>query len=171
MRSAILVATAALLGGCNYQPLDAYRDVRDKVEAATGLPLLGRGSCFRAIDDDKFGAGKSLTEICYKLTPQRRWHGLWRNDFEGSRFCAAPASSCSRDTPGDRTWLQYSFGLTDTKPREWKVPPGGLYEVEFVGRRTAIKGRYGHMGGSDYAMIVDRLISIREIEAPPKQEE
>lgn len=171
MRSAILVAAAALLGSCNYEPLDAYRDVQDRIEAAVGIPLLGRGPCFRAMDDDKFESTKSITEICYKLTQQGRWRGLWRNDFEGSRFCAAPATRCSHDTPGERVWLQYSFGVTDTRPRKWKVPPGGLYEVLFIGRRTAVKGHYGHMGASDHELIVDRMLSVRELEPPPNQEE
>ena len=122
--------------------------------------------------DDKFETQKSVYEICYKLAHPERWRGLWRNDFEGSRFCAAPSKKqCSFDTPGESVWFDYSFGLTETKPRQWKIPLGGLYEVDLIGRRTAVKGRYGHMGGSDHALIVDRMVSIRQVEAPPKQEE
>jgi len=45
-------------------------------------------------------------------------------------------------------------------------PDGALYAVEFVGRRTAVPGHYGHMGASDYELIVDRFISLNQI-APP----
>jgi hypothetical protein len=121
--------------------------------------------------DETFKPLTSTYEICYKLTEPQRWQGLWRDDFEGSRFCPAPASRCPYHTPRDKIWLEYSFGVTDTEPRERKVPPGGLYEVNLIGRRTAVKGNYGHMGGSDHALIVDRMISIRQIEAPPKQVE
>ena len=163
MRLVILVAGATLLSGCSYEPLAAYADVRDQVQAATGIPLFGRGPCFRAMHDDKFESKKSLTEICFALTPPQRWHGLWRNDFEGSRFCVAPAASCANDTPGDWVWLGYSFGLQPG------VAPGGLYEVDFIGRKTTVRGHYGHMGGSDYEMIADRMFSMRQIEAPPPE--
>jgi hypothetical protein len=162
-----LFVIALLLSGCSYQSADAYRDIRDQVEATTGLPLLGVGPCAQAMRDEKFEPRKNVYEICYRLTDPERWRGLWRNDFEGSRFCAAPGKRCSHDRPGERIWLEYSFGLTDTKPRQWKIQPGGLYEVDFIGRRTAVKGKYGHMGGSDHLLLVDRMISIREVEAPP----
>jgi hypothetical protein len=46
--------------------------------------------------------------------------------------------------------------------------PGGLYAVEFIGRRTARGSAYAGYG---YAqdIIVDRLISMKEIDAPPKE--
>ena len=123
----------------------------------------------RALRDDKFERGKSITEICYRMTPPERWRGLWRNEFEGSRFCPAPARECSHDTTGERILLEYSFGVTDTRPRKSKVPFGGLYDVDFVGRRTAVKGHYSSL--YDHDLIVDRMISVKEVEPPPKQEE
>lgn len=45
--------------------------------------------------------------------------------------------------------------------------PGGLYAVEFIGRRTA----HGYIYGDHplaQEVVVDRVISIKEIEAPPK---
>jgi hypothetical protein len=168
MRSLVLFA-AALVSGCNYEPVSAYRDYRDRVEALTGLPLFGSGPCFRAMHDPRIEAKKSMTEICYRLTAPQRWRGLWRDEFEGSRFCPAPAKQCSFATGGEKIWLGYSFGLTDTRPRTWKVPPGGLYDVDFIGRRTAVKGHYG-TGVFNYEIVVDRMISARELEPPPKQE-
>lgn len=44
-----------------------------------------------------------------------------------------------------------------------------MYEVEFIGRRTLYPGMQGHMGMSKHELIVDRLISMKEIEAPPPQ--
>ena len=43
--------------------------------------------------------------------------------------------------------------------------PGGLYAVDFVGRRTAQGTPYV---GAEADIIVDRLISIRQVESPPK---
>jgi len=170
VRLAVLLV-AALLQGCNYQQAGTYRDVRDQVQAVIIVPLLGWGPCARAMRDENFQPNKSLAEICYKLTPPRRRHGLWRNNFEGSQFCEAPATRCPDASAGELSWLRYSFGVTDTRPRKLKVPYGGLYEVDFIGRRTAVKGRYGHLGGADHYLIVDRMIWMREVEPPPKQEE
>jgi len=39
--------------------------------------------------------------------------------------------------------------------------------MDFMGRRTMYKGPYGHMGGSDQELVVDRVISMKEVEAPP----
>lgn len=46
---------------------------------------------------------------------------------------------------------------------------GGLYAVEFEGRLTAYRGTYGHFGMYDHEVIVDRLISIRQVEPPPPE--
>jgi hypothetical protein len=49
-----------------------------------------------------------------------------------------------------------------------KSPDQTLYAVEFIGRRTAVKGRYGHMGVFDHELIVDRMISMRQVEPATK---
>jgi hypothetical protein len=93
------------------------------------------------------------------MQPQQRWRGLWRNDFEGSRFCPGPATQCQMDTPGDIIWL-------DAERATRNEPDGALYAVELLGRRTAVKGEYGHMGGSDHDLIVDRFISMKKVRRP-----
>ena len=102
--------------------------------------------------------------------PQTRMHGMWRNDFEGSQFCPAPARTCSYVWTGERTqpqiWLSFNGPMP---PRFRDAKLGGLYEIEFLGRKTMFKGEYGHVGMSDHEIVVDRLISIREIEPPPKE--
>ncbi|WP_150125363.1 hypothetical protein [Sphingomonas sp. LM7] len=42
-------------------------------------------------------------------------------------------------------------------------PRSRIVLLDFIGRRTAYQGRYGHMGLADSEVIVDRLISAREI--------
>lgn len=100
---------------------------------------------------------------CFQMTPPRRQRGLWRAEFEGSRFCPAPAQSCVYETPGNEIWLTIGEHLPERRI-EYR---GQLYEIEFVGRQTAVAGAHGHLGGSDHEVIVDELISIREIEPPP----
>lgn len=99
------------------------------------------------------------------MTPPQRWRGLWWDNFEGSVFCSSPAEECG-DNPGNNTWLSYSEKLrhAGAKPAEGA---GGLYQVEFIGRKTLTRGHYGHMGYFDYEIIVDRMISARQLEPPP----
>jgi hypothetical protein len=102
-------------------------------------------------------------EDCSQRLPPRRWHGLWRNDFEGSLFCPAPAQECTNGGRplSERIWLEL-------EPRPAIVRDGALYAVEFIGRRTARGSPYA---GSGYPqdIIVDRMISMKELQPPPKQ--
>ena len=107
---------------------------------------------------------------CLKYDGPRRMKGLWRNDFEGSQFCPAPAKTCGYVMSDKRTnpviWLDFSVSL----PADHKGNGlGGLYAIDFIGRRSAYPGYYGHMGVFDEEVIVDRMISMKEIEPPPKK--
>ena len=105
---------------------------------------------------------------CSACDRSERMQGLWRNDFEGSQFCPAPAKTCGyvpKDERGSPTiWLDFAKTLP-VKYRRQNF--GGLYSIEFIGRRNSFGGSYGHMGMFDEEIIVDRLISIKEIEPPP----
>jgi hypothetical protein len=148
-----------MLSGCTDYgpPAAAYRRWQDRLVVAAGLRSLVWPCSVK--ENTKFGIeyGSVPLDQCYKMDSPRRWRGVWRNEFEGSRFCPAPAMKCSYYSVGDRIWLDAS-----------KSPDQTLYTVDFIGRRTAVKGRYGHMGGSDYEVIVDRVISIRQMEPPTK---
>jgi len=91
---------------------------------------------------------------------------LWRNNFEGSQFCEPPETQCdaAKLDPRRFIWLELD------PPAGWEdTPPGGLYAVDFIGRRSLFRGFFGHFGMSRNEVIVDRLISIRQVEAPPKE--
>ena len=159
----LLFFAAAILGlvalspqhGFAEPPPEAYLDPVDQQIVRTRIGIPGRPvPCAREFIKKGIRTikGKS-TEECFKLLPPQRWVGLWRNDFEGSQFCPAPAATCSYNTPGDRIWL------TENPSRR---PDRKLYAIEFIGRRTMYKGAYGHMGASDHEMIMDKLISLKE---------
>lgn len=152
-------SAAAQAGFKDKLPLEAYIDPIDQQIARTGVGQPGRPSpC--AYEETQMGIKVVVgrpTELCVKMMPSQHWRGLWRNDFEGSRFCPEPATACDYQTPGERIWLSRTPGR----------PEGGLYWLEFVGRRTMYKGPYGHMGGSDQELLIDRVISMKELEAPP----
>jgi len=84
-------------------------------------------------------------------------------------FCPAPATSCSFVPSDKRTEPLIWFDFAGPLPNKFKIEQqGGLYVVDFIGRRTVDRGHYGHMGVFDGEVIVDRMISMKEIEAPPK---
>jgi hypothetical protein len=158
------MAAFATVAGCrDYgSPASAYQNWKDQIAVATGLRDLGLvWPCTVKEGDSKFGAvyGSIPLDQCYKMEPLRRWTGLWRDEFEGSRFCPAPATECRIDSPGDIIWLD-----ADRVTR--KEPDGALYAIDMLGRRTAVRGSYGHMGGSDHELIVDRFISIKRVGNP-----
>lgn len=141
-------------------PPETYIDPVDQQIAKSGEGIPGRPSpCMIETMEQGYPVGMSLpTDKCVRMLPAEEWHGLWFNDFEGSQFCAAPAVTCNYGSQQDRVWLT-------SGPMRGEL--GGLYEVRFVGRMTMFKGSYGHMGASDYEIIVDRPISIKLVQAPP----
>ena len=157
MRSVILMATVMLISGCAQS--DAKMSEAELDEMQQILP----GMTAECVDKARMGGIAALSSIetdkCFQMEPSRRWAGVWRNDFEGQRFCPAPATECSIESPGDEIWLRYSKGLrrAGVEPREGV---GGLYTIEFIGRRTLIEGAHGHHGAYDHEIIVDRLTSI-----------
>ena len=158
--SALVFATAAEAGLDDKLPPEAYVDPVDQQIARTGEGVPGRPfpCAHEQVEDGVKVIASTPTELCVKMLPQQRWTGLWRNDFEGSRFCPEPAKQCTFDSAGERIWLSQTPGR----------PTGGLYEIDFLGRKTMYKGPYGHMGGSDEEIVIDRVLSMNELEAPPR---
>lgn len=165
-----------MVAGCHRPPNawmapkpEAYLRLKDRFAAQ----MLDWGISWRfpCSDIDRESRPDLLwEEQCFRFGEPQRMQGLWRNDFEGSEFCPASAKRCPppTDSSGVRqsTWLQIKPHLNG-----WEnTPPGGLYAIDFIGRRSQHLAMYGHMGMSNSEVIVDQLISIREIEAPPKQE-
>jgi hypothetical protein len=119
-----------------------------------------KSSCLETIRWGGLGSFKDPEE-CFEKLPPAHWRGLWRNDPEISYFCPAPATKCPEGTERDR--ISIDFQSHRPNITSWN----GLYQVDFIGRRTARGGfRAGY--GARQDMIVDRLISMKEIEPPPK---
>lgn len=161
MRVAVVCIAAALLVACHHrQPKMSDALLAQLRAAEPGIT----DDCLEKMKWGGIGAAPQATDKCFKMLPAIRWRGLWRNDFEGSDFCPAPADECRWTTPRNAIWLS----LRKSSLYYSMEGRGGLYAVDFVGRRTAERGHYGHMGTSDYEVIVDRLISIRQVEPPPQ---
>ena len=120
-------------------------------------------SCLDKLRWAGFGAMPRTADQCYEMGPRQRYSGLWRREFENSRFCAAPASTCREDTSAASIWLEFSDGAGRKAPDH----SDGLYDIDFVGRQTAMKGRHGHLGMFDHEIVVERLTKIEKRKEPP----
>jgi len=96
--------------------------------------------------------------------------GIWQDEFEGSAFFegALTAESVKREIER-RSKLNYNTN----EWLDWLGPATGLpaakssnsrmIRIDFIGRRTAYPGRYGHFGMSRTLVLVDRVISAEVI--------
>jgi hypothetical protein len=153
-------AAAAQAGLKDKLPSEAYVDPVDQQIARTGIGVAGRPypCSYEEVEGGVEVVAFRPTELCVRMLPEQHWRGLWRNDFEGSRFCPEPAKTCGYDSPGEDIWLSGTPGQSR----------GGLYRIDFMGRRTMFKGPYGHLGMSDQELVIDRVLSMQEVEAPPR---
>ena len=148
------LGTAAHAGIADQLPPEAYIKLADQELARSGK---GIPCSYEEVVNGTKAIASIPTSSCVKMLPEQRFVGLWRAAFEGSRFCPAPSKTCDNETPGELIWLSNTPGR----------PHGGLYRVEFFGRRTMYKGPYGHFGAFDHEVDIDRLVSLKELEEPP----
>jgi hypothetical protein len=138
-------------GGCEKQKPVVSEQAMERIQQAD--PGMTK-ECLRKI---RYGEEiSSRVDDCFEMTPEQHWRGLWRDDFEGSIFCPAPAQRCNDADPAKEIWLSFA----DDKSPDGRQPDSQLYEIEFLGRRTLKPGTYGHMGIFKYEMIADRVISL-----------
>ena len=104
-------------------PANAYKNFSDRFIAHTGIPLPGHPyPCTYVKKDKQFGEYLQSvpTDQCVKMSPSVRMQGLWRNEFEGSQFCPAPAKECSfalEDGGNERRiWLVSPYASSRGKP-------------------------------------------------------
>lgn len=91
------------------------------------------------------------------MLPSQRWRGIWNAGWEWSNFCPYPAATCSV------SFEKNEIDLRIDSSRFPEAKQDGTFEIEFVGRRTKIKGHYGHLGQYPQMMIVDRLIGLKKL--------
>lgn len=151
-----LVSLVAFATSCDRRsPKMSEEDLR---EMQATLPGMTSDCMEKARYGDIDAISSLAVNECFEMSPARRFRGIWRNEFEGSRFCPEPAIECGYDAPGDDIWLSYSRSLRNRqKPREGD---GSFYQIEFVGRMTAHRGHYAHFGMSDHEVVVDEIISL-----------
>jgi hypothetical protein len=99
---------------------------------------------------------------CFNFSEPEHLRGYWRNNFEGSQFCAASATQCQPENRAEFVWLEFASPLAGRDD----TPPGGLYAIDFVGRRSEYGGLFGGQALANHEVIVDRLLSIKVIDPP-----
>lgn len=175
MKGLWLIPIVAALCGCsdgNETPLSAYRRPADIFARAVPIvQLFGIRPCTtREVVGGEVRLVSTPAEQCYKMLPSRRYRGIWLDEFEGSRFFeAAPSAEAVKIIVGrDRLrgpsgeWLSWA-GRIDDKVLPRKSPNSRMMVLDFVGRRTAYPGSYGHFGMSKSYIVVDRLLTARQI--------
>lgn len=161
-----MCATLMLSGCSDYHgtPVDAYQRSSDRIAIMTGLAaihavwpcmrkekVVGVAAMYATLPDDQ----------CYRMDSPQHWQGIWRLS-EHESFCpgngAARAGGCASGLEIKSTDVARVTG-TALGTRLGS----GLYWVEFVGRRTKVKGAYPGLPAYDRIYVVDHLIGIKRV--------
>ena len=150
------IGVALLLTGCGPTPRLSQEKIAKIRQGNPGITE----ACLNKL---KFGGETAFpdrVDQCFKMEPAKRWRGLWRASFELSLFCPDLQSKCDDTSSGEKIWLtnqsKADFRHTDRN--------GSLYQLDFIGRKTAQRGFHGHLSSFDHEIVVDRLIGIKQIE-------
>lgn len=141
--------------------------------AATLAACTSSGSGGNTAASDGACTGLGSETNCIDFLPAERMRGVWISGFERSWFVpGAEGVPDPNRTDLRKTWLTFAGGaLPDPTLRRAMDAQGGVavVAIEFDGRRSRDVGQYGHMGGADTIVIVDRIVSARLIgPLPPR---
>jgi hypothetical protein len=115
-------------------------------------------------------------EQCYRFEAPRRWSGIIIHNDNFQNYFYPGRSGYSRERSRSST-----YGVTNAPVRRYcqsavcrplgpqtpsEEPDAKAYYIEFVGRRTAHEGPYGHMGVFGHLIVVDRILAERQIPTP-----
>ncbi|MBL0914956.1 MAG: hypothetical protein IBJ13_05410 [Sphingopyxis sp.] len=156
---AILAAGAVAYGGTADAPRSLKASNDWVVRLATGTDPLGR--CFERIDESERLAvyGFIGPRACYSFDPPREFSGIYVDEFEGQQFIQTKNLRLPVVAPAQSIWLDFDT-LSDLGPLKNKPDDGTqLWHVRFIGRQANSSSAYGHMGMSDGAILVDRVLS------------
>ena len=158
----VLTFAAVVLAACH------RREPKVSEKTIQSIHASEPGMTDECLNTIRWGGVQALhgqPEDCYKFDAPRRWKGLYFGEFEVSRFCPAPARQCSDTSPGEHIWLSASSsaGVPAWNGKE----ASGLFAMEFIGHKTSYPGHYGHLGLSDEEIVIDHLISMKQLERSP----
>jgi hypothetical protein len=162
------------LGACDRSatPLAAYRHPGDALASVLPLSIFDIYPCASVTKEDGMKVIVGVPDDqCFKMLPSQHFHGIWLDEFEGSVFFEGKLKAESVKAEVQRRlktksysneWLDLAGSAGKYLPLK-NSPNSRMVALDFIGRRTAYLGRYGHMGGSTSEVLVDRVISARVV--------
>lgn len=142
------------LSGCQEAPALSNAEVQKMRGMFPGMTTR----CLNLIRQKGLVAMPDRADQCFKMTAPQRFKGVWRREFELSRFCPVSTSTCGHAYTGNEIWLSFGDNVAKEMPAR-----NGLYSIEFVGRKTLLRGMFGHMGTFGHEVLVDRLIAVKAL--------
>jgi hypothetical protein len=106
---------------------------------------------------------RELLLACLPFSQPGRLGGVWVIALENSSFFEGAVSFRPEMSNSIGAWLEPD----QWRPDQTRAAQGErvrAYLVEFVGRRSLCRSGFGHMGVYPHEVLVDRFISIREID-------
>lgn len=101
---------------------------------------------------------------CYNFQASREFKGIYIDEFEGQRFIEGAVSS-ERYSPIDNVWLEFDekSDLGSVGAMKGQMRGTRIWQIEFEGQKAVqtLGGSFGHLGGSDGLILVNRLKSAR----------
>ena len=155
MYRAPFLLLVGLLLGCeaNHATSDEEAAVNKEIENIRKANPGLKEACLKKLGTGAIGASEWMNNPdCFDMMPPQRWRGLWNSGWEWSNFCPVPAASCSIAPDHGGIWLTFPAPPTGEET-------DGVYQIEFVGRRTRVPGHFGHLGQYEHLIVVDRQIS------------
>jgi hypothetical protein len=170
MRRMVLLV-AIVLAGCDRHapPIAAYVNPMDGYARILPLDVFGIHSCAKESTANGVTVIEGIPlDQCYKMLPAKRMRGIWLDEFEGSLFFEgmthpAQVIAALRHERDAKLWPHGEW-LGWGKAREPETRPRSrMVLIDFVGRRTAIPGSYGHLGSTASEVLVDKVLSTKVI--------
>jgi hypothetical protein len=158
---ATMLASCLLVVGCSDTPPSAYQHPRDQFFAAIPLTMINDdfNACFRTVDGRP---GRLSDEDCYRFNDPERMRGVLIAGFETSSFYPGRTTPPAHDERSGY-WMDVPHGVLPADL--WRrCGAGCAIRLDFIGRRTAVQGGYGHMSLASHMIIVDRVIEATPLE-------
>ena len=166
--------TILTLAACSNAEVNSHGQWKESYSAAECKELMslaaiqkrcGEGIQARILDDPS---------ACIPYSSSQRMSGIWVHGFEYSAFFAGArswheVSHQAFDPRYKLTWLSgpATFPMPSNQAR--MIEGFSVSRVELIGKRSLCASGYGHLGGSEHEVIVERFLTIAPDEAPSPQ--
>ena len=153
------ILAVGVISGCS--PQKSQQPDEDVALLRESLPGINQ-ECIDISRTEGVTAIPQNVRECFPMEESKRWSGLWLDEMESSRFCPEPADECTSHSEGERIWLSFADDIREeSRPNRYSTEV--LYEIEFVGSLTSMSGAFGHEGGSDREIVVERLVRLEPV--------